>query len=396
MILSCALALAAEGDLSGYAELQARYSHGVEGTPWFLLERLRPTLEIEPDPRMRVVVSPQLALPQGRYDLEEGVTLLNDQAGAILDLAGCDLSVPDRIDTVHDVLTLERFYVDVYTPRADVRVGRQALNWGSALFFNPTNLFAQVLLTEPWKERQGVNALRVTVPFDRHQVVAVAALDDDLENARVAVKPTVNLLATDLSLLASWRTGDDLPVLGWDVRGTLGVGFWVEGRTALDEPAPFVSAGLDYSFPILDRAYLALQYTYDGTGLAPEDYSLEARGGGVATLECENVDAPEASEPRFTLGRHYALGTLSFSNWEVLSAGATVLVNLEDGSAFLMPTLGWTPGAAWSINAGAQIPLGEGELSPGPALTTIDDPVELDFSGLVPEWTAFTYVRFAL
>ena len=175
MSLVLSLAMADEGDLSGYAELRGSYSHDLEGTPWVLVERLRPTLEVEPHPRARVVVTPQLALPQGRYDQREAMDLLDAQAGALLDLAGCDLSVPDRVQTVGDVLTLERFYMDFYAPKADIRVGRQALNWGSAMFINPTDLFAQNLVAQPWQERQGVNAVRVTVPFGSHQLLAMRA-----------------------------------------------------------------------------------------------------------------------------------------------------------------------------------------------------------------------------
>jgi hypothetical protein len=402
MTLLLGLAFASEGDLSGYAEVRGTYSHDVEGTPWLLVERLRPTLEIEPHPRARVVVSPQLAMPQGRYDQEVVMDLLDAQAGDLLDLAGCDLSVPDRIQTIDDVLTLQRFYVDVYTPKVDIRVGRQALNWGSAMFLNPTDLFAQNLVAQPWQERQGVNAVRFSVPFGNHQLLAVAALEDDLETGRFALKPTFNVLGTDVAAVASWRTTDELPVVGWDLRGTLGAGFWVEGRTALDEPAAVVSAGLDYSFPVLDQLYVAAQYTFDATGVDPEDYTLGGGGDvGVDSLVCENL--PESSDttddvaPRqgFTQGRQYALGTVRLG-YETVSGGVTALVNVEDGSTMLLPSVGWAPGSAWSLNVLASIPLGEGEFAPGPELTTFDDPVELDFSGLLPAWTVTTYVRYSL
>ena len=402
MWLSLALAGAGDGDLSGYVEGRMAYQHDVDGVPWQSVERLRPTLEVEPHDRVRVVVTPQLAMVQGRYELDEAMTLLQEQAGSFLALGGCDLSVPDRITSVHDVMTLERAYVDVYTPRADIRVGRQALNWGSAMFINPTDLFAQNLVAQPWQERQGVNALRVTVPFAAHQVVAVAALDDDLDSGRFAVKPTFNMLGTDVAVVAAWNTDDDLPVVGWDLRGTLGVGWWVEGRTPLDERAPIVSAGLDYSFPVLDRLYIAAQYTYDGTGVAPDEYSF---GGGAAvgtdSLECDAIDGVEAEEPTtsaaggFTQGRHYALGSVQLG-YETVSGGVTALVNAEDGSAMLLPTVGWAPGSAWSLNALVSVPLGSGELSPGPELTSINEPLALDFSGFVPAWTVTAYVRYSL
>ena len=50
-----------------------------------------------------------------------------------------------------------------------------------------------------------------------------------------------------------------------------------------------------------------------------------------------------------------------------------------------------------ALIVGAQVPLGDGEFAPGPALSTLAvGPAELDLSGLIADWTAFAYVRYSL
>lgn len=389
-------------DLSGFAELRAQASGGLEGVPWQAVQLFRPTFEVQPHERVRIAATPQLQIAEGRYSLAEGYALVDAQLGSLVEAADCSLDAPPRYDSADDLLSVERLYVDLYLPRVDLRVGRQALNWGSALFINPTDIFAEVLFTEPWRQRAGVDALRATVPIgERHQVVGVAAITPDLEQGRFGVKATFNALETDFSALGAVTTDADA-YAGLDLRGQLLLGWWVEGRTSVQEPAPIVSAGVDYSFAVLDQLYLAAQYSYDGTGLEdPALYSFAARGLAVAVPDClgETLEQEGVSqaEPRFTLGRHYGLLTARVAALSSWSGSVTGIMNLQDRSTLLVPTLAWAPGAAFTINAGAQLPLGDGELAPGPALTTVPmGPTELDISGLVPDWTAFAYIRYSL
>ncbi len=398
-------AFAAEA--TGYVEARGAYLVDVDGVPWETVQRLRPTLRTQLHERVELSVTPQLSLVQGRYPYEEGLNLLEDQLGSVLEQSGCSLEAPDRVDEVGDVLTVERLFVDLYHPRVDLRVGRQALNWGSAMFLNPTDLFAQNLMASPWQERQGVNAVRATLPFGgRHQVVAVAALADDLETWRFGLRPTVNVLQTDLALVGGYASqpGDFLdgsPVIGLDLRGQLVLGWWAEGRLDLvDDPVPVVSAGLDYSFAVADQLVVAAQYSYDGTGVEdPALYSLEDRGLTVSVPPClgELSLGEPTDAPRTTIGRHYALATTRLAFLDVWTVQGAALMNLQDRSTVLIPQVSWTPGQRVSWVLGGNVGLGEGEFVPTQQMATFKDGfIELDASGLVPRAQLFSYVRFAL
>jgi hypothetical protein len=397
-------------DATGYAEVRAAYVGDVDGTPWQVVERLRPSLSADLAENWSIEVTVEAIGLHGRWEPDVAFDLVNEQIGSVLASANCPFERPDsRITGAGDILSVERLFLDYYGEKVDLRVGRQALNWGSAQMLNPTDLFAEVLVAEPWRERQGVNAARMNWAWENGgQFTAVAAVNDTLDQGRFGIRPTWNVMETDISPVASMDTELD-SFVGLDLRGQKGVGWWVEGGAHLQEgeALPEVSVGLDYSLLVRQGLLFGLQYTYDGTGIAdPLDYSLAARGTILVPLPscdaaAETFSMPEDVEPRFTIGQHYGMAWTRLAWDENWTLQASALMNLQDRSTFVLPSLGWTPGDRLSLNLGAQLLLGEGEFSPGVHVSRVDfgegpSKFTLDFDGLIPNWSVFSYVRFAL
>jgi hypothetical protein len=285
----------------GFAEVRGTGSLGVDGVPWQLVERVRPEVDAPlAGDRLVLGVAVEAALAQGRDLGDELQAAIEDSdLGPLLDLAGCTWPTHQnewlRIDSAADWLSVERLYVDAYGKAVDLRVGRQAINWGSARFFNPTDPFPEVLLTEPWRPRRGVNAVRATLPIgEQHQVQLVAASNDTFTAERAAGKLTVNVLGTDVALAGAWRGEVDEGLVGLDVRGTLGVGFWLEGAVHVrpDEQWEEVAVGVDYSFPVGETLVLTAQYyrsgrDVDSAGLAVAD--------AIELPDCEGPAFPRAA-----------------------------------------------------------------------------------------------------
>ena len=409
-MLTLFIASSFASEITGYSEFRASYSADVDGTPWSVVERFRPTLEAELNDRMSLSVTVEANMSHGRWDAYEAWALVDYEIGSILDNAGCGFPEPkDRYSSIDDILGVERLFLDIYTDIADIRVGRQALNWGSAQMLNPTDLFAEVLVAEPWKERSGVNAVRANVSLGEVQVAAVAAIDDSLSTAQFGLRPTINIMQTDVSPVASIDSeGENF--VGLDLRGQMGVGWWLEGGSALgaDEGLlPKVSVGADYSFDILQGLMFGAQYTYDATGVEdPRYYQLSDRG--VSMVPVPDCDAAaemfanvEGGDPRFTIGQHYGLGWARLTINDEWGFTATGLTNLQDYSTLLIPNLAWTPGGNWSVNAGAQLLLGEGEFSPTVHMTNVTfgegaSGATVDFDGVIPTWSAFVWARYSI
>jgi hypothetical protein len=418
---------AAAQDAAGFVELRASYAVGVEGTPWQLVQRARPRFQYALHERLVLQATIEAALAEGRRNNEVVRELLEgSDLGPWLDLAGCSWDEPASplfgVDGPSDWLHVDRLYLDWYHPRFDLRVGRQALQWGSGQLVNPTDPYPQVLFNEPWRPRAGVNAARITVPFgDRAQVQAVLGISDDFQSARVATRATVQAGGADWSLVAAVRPETQGGLIGVDAKGTLGVGWWVEGALIASdlvgedaEPAFYeaVVAGIDYSFPVFENLMVSGQYYRNGAGGQGAQGGLAgaALSGGGLGLTCPQGSplggssaAPDPFAPFFS-GTNYLSLVTAATFTQDFSVNAAVIQNLGDGSGLAVPTASVRASGAVEVAVSAQVPYtlwGEGgELNPKAEdlvvafpLVPEADPIEVDFSGLLPKTTVVLWTR---
>lgn len=406
-----------DAELSGYAEARFTYQIGVEDPAWALVERIRPRFSISPSERVSAEVVVEGALAQGR---DTSAVLVDTLLASELAPTLSSCTFYDRSETyagTSGYLSVERLHLDFNLPALDLKIGRQPLRWGSGLAFHPTDLYAEVLLQEPWRESRGVNAIRADVPLGDSQITGVVAVDDDLSPLYAetpaaplisgAVKATLRAVGTDFSAVGQVKSDADW-FAGADLRGTLGVGWWVEGGwhggspTEDDAgdplPAPIeVVAGVDYSFLVFNRFYVAAEYRYDGTGATPDTYDLQSRySGSAAPFSCDFLAASDA-EPRTTLGRHYVDQILSVNFTEDVGVTNTVLVNLVDGTGLVVPDVFVNVGQRVALHASGQIPFGaDGEFRPAAEdLAYSFGETSVDLSGLYPDATLFGWVRYS-
>lgn len=347
-------------DLSGYTEARGFYLQGVSDNDekYISLERLRLTFsqELESIPNTSLTVTPQLYFQQGRcYDYEI------DEAGYSLQKVRC------KIEGVDDYLTVERFYLDCYLEKVDFRLGRQAVNWGSAQIWNPTDLFREFFLTDYWAERKGINAAKTFIPLPGNSwLAAVAATGDtSISDNRYGLKLGTTWKDADIAGVFMDDTVAERLVGGVDIKGQFEIGYWLEGAwffpmdRDLDDHLEFV-VGIDYSFPVKSGLIIAAQYYYDGSGeRSKQDYNW--------------LDYIT----RFNLAQDYAslMATLAW-NGEV-SLSLLVISNLNDSTGIITPYLNLTLPYNLQLNLGANLTVGpeggEFRLGDDPAKLT-DDP----------------------
>ncbi len=417
-----------DAEVGGSAEVRGMYQVDVEGTPWTAIEKVRPTFEVRTGDRVRAFAAVEGTLAQGR-DTADELALFLEASEVGPDLEEYCTRVEDySFDDVQEYLTVERLYVDFLGEKVDVRVGRQAVNWGSALVFHPSDLVSEVVAAEPWRERKGVNAVRANIsPTPALDGVLLLALEDDLSAFEKtdagelpeaqdwpmagAAKVTLHALETDWSAVASYKM-DGHWFAGADLRGQLEVGWWVEGgwhgdQDAVDPEGPEVVVGLDYSLPVLDRFYVAAEYRYDGTGeadAADYDYSLRSGAAVAPPYSCPfstsgtNADADaEPLSSRLTLGQHYVHGVLNvqfLTDWAVQTVA---IVNVQDGTGMLVPDASVLLGERFQVHVGAQIPVGEdGEFVPPEDEFVVHvGNKSANLSGFVPAATLNAWARYS-
>ncbi|MCP3962842.1 MAG: capsule assembly Wzi family protein [bacterium] len=219
---------------------------------------------------------------------------------------------------------LDRAYLDVALGRWDLRLGRQAINFGQALIWNPVDLVDSNSPLDFDIVKEGVDTLRASYAVSStSSVLGLLAFPDGGSIALVRGETLAG--SADLGLLIANDARSDERILGFDVKGDLGVGWWAEGAYHdLEEGEDFLRlvVGFDYSWPVRQQLYLALQYYLDesgGTGV--DDYDFAALG-----------------MTRRFLARQYASVISGLTLDELTSLNGSMIYNLEDDSFVL--TLG--------------------------------------------------------
>ncbi len=214
---------------------------------------------------------------------------------------------------------LDRAYFDVELGDWDLRVGRQAINFGQALIWNPVDLVDSNSPLDFDVVKEGIDAVRASWAVS--STASVQGLVAFPGGGTLALlRGEVLAGSADIGVLAAADARTDEVVLGFDVKGDWGVGYWVESAFHdLEEGEDFlqVVAGFDYSFAVQDQLYLALQVYRDTSG-----------GTGVANYDYTSLGA---GRRRF-LGRGYAslIAGLTFDPLTTLNG--SVIYNLEDSS----------------------------------------------------------------
>lgn len=422
-----------EFEIGGYAEVRFAYEAGVSGVPWNLYERVRPSFKIAPAPRITAEAVVEGALVQGRDTTKESIDLLDaSELGPLLGASGCSFTESTGYTQASDYLSVERLHVDFNLPALDLSVGRQALRWGSGLAFHPTDVYSESLLSEPWREPRGVNAVKATIPVGESQVVAALIMDDDLSGmypaknesgtfegvpASGAVRATVRALGTDFTGITTVSGDDGEWFGGWDLRGNLEVGWWVEGGYHSATKSVENVVGVDYSFDVLDSLYIGAEYRYDGSGADPGDYDFTQRlSGSSVTYDCPGADTEDPQytiDPdltsvssngtaRQTLGKHYVAGAIRLAVNRDITVTTSGLVNAADGSGLLIPDAQFNVGQRLALHLGGQIPFGKDGTEFNPSATDLSIHVTgpgtnatADLSSLVPAATIQAWARYS-
>lgn len=268
---------------------------------------------------------------------------------------------PGRWGLYHN---LDRLSVHVRLPRADIYVGRQAIAWGSARVINPTDILAPYAFNELDTEyRRGVDAVRVRVPLgalSELDMGYVFGRDFAFRRSAFFIRSRLYARQTDISLLAMGFQGNLL--LGLDLARSIGgAGFWLECAGVVDDvfTARDPLGGGNYF-----RASIGMDYSPSSTTYVFGEYHLNTAGYADPAAYGQAYHSAAYQEGNvYLLGRHYLSGGMTWDITPLLPLKGLVIVNLDDGSVILAPTLEYNLAENYYLGAGAYLGVGR---SPGP------------------------------
>ncbi|MCK4911838.1 MAG: hypothetical protein KAR83_09350 [Thermodesulfovibrionales bacterium] len=253
---------------------------------------------------------------------------------------------------------LDRAFISFAAEEFDLTAGRQPISFGSARVINPTDVLAPFTYeTLAKEEKTGIDAFRLRVPTGDFSELDIAiVLGDNAEQdegaAYMRIKSYIN--ETDIGFMVM-RYGQNM-MLGIDVARAIGeASAWVEATYT--EPAEEfyytddssytrLSIGADMAFT--GDVYGYIEYHFNGPGAdEPEDYALNV------------LNAAYLEGSVYLLGRNYLAPGLRVEINPLLSAEAAALININDSSALLAPSLTYSVSDNASASIGAYLGTGD-------------------------------------
>jgi hypothetical protein len=113
--------------------------------------------------------------------------------------------------------TIDRIWLDFNFAKFQARVGRQRINWGQTLVWNPNDIFnAYSFFDFDYVERPGSDAVRLQYYPDFSSSIEVAIKADYMDKITAAALYRFNKWAYDFQFLAGYVNSEDLVAgMGW-------------------------------------------------------------------------------------------------------------------------------------------------------------------------------------
>lgn len=245
---------------------------------------------------------------------------------------------------------LDRLLLSYHLPFADLTIGRQAISWGTGMFWNPTDLFAPFSPTEiDTEEKPGTDMIDLEIPIGSlTELNAIYAPLKTFEDSSIAGRFKTNIYNYDLSIMMG-KFHEEM-IYGLDFSGYIGgAGFRGEGTyTQVEEEEDFFRfvLGADYSFP--KNLYLTLEYYYNGFGTNNENNYLTLLSSPEFLKRLQRGEI-------YNLARDYLGVFLSYPIFPLLTLRGTVIFNIDDQSIFFSPGLEYSILTNLDLMIGANI-----------------------------------------
>jgi len=210
--------------------------------------------------------------------------------------------------------TIDRLWMDFNYGKFQARVGRQRINWGQTLVWNPNDIFnAYSFFDFDYVERPGSDAVRLQYYPSSSSAIEIAVKADYQDNLTAAALYRFNKWGYDLQFLAGYVNSEDLVAgAGWS--GALGsVSF--RGEASWFQPADKFSdttgmglftIGFDKAFKNNSMAQLQVMYCNN-----PPDLN------GFSTLYSGNMSTKNLAFSRFSAFGQYSYPVTPLLNLSV-------------------------------------------------------------------------------
>ncbi len=296
-------------------------------------------------------------------------------------------------------INLDRLFFRYSAGPVDITIGRQAISWGSAWFWKPTDRFAPFSPVDIDPDvKRGVDAFRleaylspttsldIIATFERHP-------DDELPvwtSAGARIRTTVNRYDLAFSLARFQSTGQGNWMIGAEFQGELPRKVGFRGEAALNVMGESrewdieVVLGVDYTFKT--KTTLAGELMFNG-------YGASGAGGYLQYLTGTGKGERLARGEAFNMGRYYAGLMIRQEINPLVSISFSAIANLGDPSAVFAAGVSWSADENIRLTAGVMVPAGSAPYFPAGSNAGSLPVIRSEF-GLMPA-LAYTVLKFS-
>ena len=231
-------------------------------------------------------------------------------------------------------INIDRLYVNYRAGNFEATVGRQRINWGKNLIWNPNDLFnAYSYFDFDYEERPGSDAVRLKyyTGFASHGEF-IYQLADSIEAMAFSGLYTFNKWQYDFQFLGGYVRDDWVIGSGWSgniggaaFRGDVSY-FYKNSDTVRNRHQVVFSVSGDYTFK--NQLYAQLSVIFNSKG-ATDNISFD-----------ENLLIGGTTAQNLTPSRAEIFGQISYPFTPLFTGNFATIVNPFDGSLFFGPGLG--------------------------------------------------------
>ncbi len=231
---------------------------------------------------------------------------------------------------------IDRAYLDWTSGKWQVRAGRQRINWGINLVWNPNDVFNSFSYFDfDYEERPGTDGVKIQYyTGETSSAELVYKIGHNTNETAIAGLYRFSKWAYDFQAIAGWVGQDWIVGGGWagDIKGAGFRGeithFQPRDKNSGSKVATVASVSGDYTFPSSLYLHAGVLYNSHGT---------TGKAGGMDLFFNPNMSAKYLSFARYSL-----FGQVSYPITPLLSSSISGIVNPCDGSWYFGPSFSYS------------------------------------------------------
>ncbi|WKZ74576.1 MAG: hypothetical protein QY303_10520 [Vicingaceae bacterium] len=244
------------------------------------------------------------------------------------------------------VTSVERFWARYTIKNTEITLGRQRINWGVNLVWNPNDIFNTYSFIDfDYEERTGSDAIRLKIGAGEMSALELAAKPGKNKNDDVyAFMYKMNKAGFDFQLLFGLYEKDASVGTGW--AGNIGkIGFKGEA-TYFHEAQNFsdtcgmINATTEFDYTIVGKVYVNASYLFNSEGLTTPDVAASSQ-----LVTNGNVTAKFLSP-----SMHSAFLQIKSISSPVFSTGISGIYFFEMNGLYLFPSLSYSINDRWEAS----------------------------------------------